>query len=452
MPSTIDKTILNSAAIQKNKRKRANNDDDDDDDKVGYGGDGELDDLSYKFSKLVDDFLLTQNHDKPSKRNEPNVAAAAATTEDCKNNESEFEMMDLLDCSFVDLADLKEDTVLIKLPTFYFNADSSSLKNYAVSEWRAIKLDDLSRCMEVAMQIEQTMPHEQNAISRKIITLMMESNPKMLEIIEPTLRDSVESVQRLSLLDVFNPTTVAPINFDCIREYDCDENNFLVSYSNATYEKKPFYSLFEASEIAAIRKTFRDTDYNRFQYIIEQFTETVLYRPHRSYFHFNSVLNVLLLFMWLTLSSSPVQGHSRNDSFFHYLAVSYYSMIESKPITAWQKSEHFKHELYYIRKTMTQSLFQIMASESPEERAKLAIRLLDNSKSAAECFDYDRYKTLRAGITFENKDMGCNFLRLDVTFIEKLVNNDSINHLLNFKKQFTAKETQIKHAKQPKHE
>lgn len=320
----------------------------------------------------------------------------------------------------IKLSEITDDCVLIDLDRFYYKSNNNFEETQKISNLRVIKYSNLENLMKIASQIEygKSCDSQKNVLN----TLIAEINKSDNKSDDSSYMVLIEAMQsfivNFEVEEEYETLDTIGISFDNTRQYICDpKTNLLLDIKDVEITGKQFYCQFDENELKEIRRMLNDTDYNRYQYILKMFSETLAFKSKRAYSKINNIMSVVLFYLALLKQSNPLENYSAHDLFAHYMGLMFDILIRSLHFNIWFKSPFCKHYISKLKTGRDEILLNLCKRLTSRERFNYFVSNIENP--IIQNISFDEYEKILKSIEVNvNNDIYYNF---GITYITNLL-------------------------------
>lgn len=207
--------------------------------------------------------------------------------------------MNFIEEEFIASSNITNTQVLINIPTHYVNVTGKN--NKSTKNLRVIEYSVLCDLMQNALLIESESYPQQLEICHDLMQLFiggLKDDPLAIEV--SSLIEQLTKIGKdINLQDEFIALDTTPISFDSFHQFITNEHTHILENAyTTTIRGYHCYSELPEGDRARFREMFNpsDTDYNRIQWILYNFTRSLRFDNDRVLDKTIKVTNICLLF------------------------------------------------------------------------------------------------------------------------------------------------------------
>jgi hypothetical protein len=350
-------------------------------------------------------------------------------------------IIDILDNECIEPSDVSKHVgaVVISIPMIYVNEKEDG-EDECVQNLRIIKLEVLSKIMNIGINIAAASHDELVDIWENLMTILINSNKEksneneILQFLSFTTKIGRDMDIEDEYIDSMNSSC---ISFDVIRQYVNDPTTtLLVSANPRNWGNATFYSQLNDNQevIMRARAECNDTDMNRFHYCMKMFEKTLKFESGFVYNKTVKLMNLALMYLCLINNSNPIKCMSSNDLKSNILGYMIDVVVRSRTIQAWLRSPSSKILMSDIAHNYNdkQIMVNLCKLKTAKDRAKYMLSQLAKNKNTvniAKCLSYETYEEVLAKSCMSIQDS--RYYVFDNKFILAIVSMNSFNALKN---------------------
>ena len=341
--------------------------------------------------------------------------------------------------------------VLISLPTFYVNHNEQEEHLY-ITNYKHIELETLNAIILKALEIEYGDKKKQLQIISELSAEVLKNKKfeKASQTFLSIICDLSKKIIQLDVEENYTNLQYECIDFNVMRKYENYLHNGLLK--NHTIIEKNYEKFNSMEEIIECRKKLGDSDLNRCYFVIEKFTENVLFKPNRLVDSSLKLTNILLIFIILNLnskdeketssssssssSSSPLTTESTTILNDHYLAVLLDSLLRFRLLTQWQINPYTRRMLLDMSVNYDKRILlsKLCMAEHLKDKIQIVMTHLNSVKETeklAQKINYNDYLNLLNTPDISYNVNGKKYYCFYTSFLMNILNTESFKNTIN---------------------
>lgn len=320
----------------------------------------------------------------------------------------------------IKLSEITDEYVLIDLDRLYYKSNSNFEETKKLSNLRVIKYSNLENLMKIAPQVEygKSCDSQKNVLNILITEINKYDNTPDDSSYMVLIEAMHSFIVNFEVEEEYDTLDTVGISFDNTRQYICDpKTHLLLNTKDVEIKGKQFYCQFNENEITEIRHMLNDTDYNRYQYILKMFSETLAFKSKRAYSKISNIMSVVLFYLALLRQSNPLENYSAHDLFAHYMGLMFDILIRSLHFNVWFESPFCKHYMSKLKAGQDEILLNLCKRLTSRERFNYFVSNIDNP--IIRSISFDEYENILKSI--EVNVHGDIYYNFGITYITNLL-------------------------------